>query len=162
MSRIMTEQKLAKAIFEGYGTGPGETYRSWIRVRRRHSSPVSNLRSLHVPACARALQLLFGLEFAAANVAIWPRASEVREQHPLWPNPHPHPASGMHQDYDYYLLGQVPGLLEVAKDVGIDHGVYPGTKRTPLICRTLGMTGPSAPLWRSPDYRALATLGATQ
>ena len=127
MKGVMTQRRMAESIAAGLGTGRGEQYKSWIRVRRQHSSPVSNLYSLHVPLYARALQLLSGLEFAAANVAIWLGAWEVREQHPAWPDPHKHPASGLHPDFDR-LLGNVPGLLEIARGCGIDHGVYPGTK----------------------------------
>ena len=123
----MTETKLASMIADGYGRGRGEGFMPWIRIRRKLSSPVSNLQSMANPMYGRALQLLSGLESDAANVALWLGASEIREQHPAWPSSHMHPAAGIHPEFDR-KLGMVPGLLEIAKSAGIDHGVYPGTK----------------------------------
>lgn len=143
---VMTEKKLAKAIEAGCGSGRDERYQSWIRVRRNLHSPVSNLHALCVPMYDRPLQLLSGLEFAAANVALWLGADEVREQHPVWPSTHDHPAKGRHPDLDR-RLGLVPGLLEIAKHAGIDHGVYPGTK-IPFVA-TLDLTL-STPPWHRP------------
>lgn len=146
MAGVMTEKKLAKAIAAGCGSGRDERYQSWIRVRRNLHSPVSNLHSLCVPLYDRPLQLLSGLEFAAANVALWLGADEVREQHPVWPLAHDHPAKGRHPDLDR-RLGRVPGLLEIAKQAGIDHGVYPGTK-IPFVA-TIDLTL-STPPWHRP------------
>jgi hypothetical protein len=127
MSRAMSQKKLDSSIANGCGSGRMETYQSWIRIRRRASSPVSNQYSWPNPLHTRALQLLSGLEHTTANVAVWLGVTEVREQHPAWPYPHRHPASGINPDLDRQL-GTVPGLLEIAKDAGINHGVYPGTK----------------------------------
>lgn len=80
---------------------------------------------------ARPLHLLSGLEFAAANVALWLGVSEVREQHPFWPEEHLHPGSGRDPARDR-RLDWAPGLLTLAKDAGIKHGVYPGT-RIPFV-----------------------------
>lgn len=125
-SRVMTEKKLAAAMAKGYGRGRGDQYRPWIRIRRKLSSPYSNQHCLHVPTYSRALHLLSGLEFAAGNVAVWLGATEVREQHPAWPYAHAHPAAGLNAEIDR-KLGSVPGLLDIARKAGIDHGVYPGT-----------------------------------
>lgn len=146
MAGVMTEKKLAKAIAAGLGAGRDERYQSWIRIRRNLHSPVSNLYSLGVPLYERQLQLLSGLEYGAANVALWLGAREVREQHPLWPDAHDHPAKGRHPDLDR-RLGQVPGLLDLAKQAGIDHGVYPGT-RIPFVA-TIDFTL-SIPPWHTP------------
>lgn len=125
---ITTTEKLASMVAHGLGSGRCEGYQPWIRIRRKLSSPVSNLQSMVIPMYRhRSLQLLSGLESDAANVAMWLGATEIREQHPAWPHPHPHPAGGMHPEFDR-MLGTVPGLLELAKGAGIDHGVYPGTK----------------------------------
>lgn len=126
MASVMTQEKLAALLRRGVGCGRDDDYKPWIRVRRRLSSPVSNLYSLPNPLHARALQLLSGLEFQAANVALWFSCAEIREQHPLWPWAHAHPKCGRHAQLDS-RLGMVKGLLEIAKDAGIDHGVYPGT-----------------------------------
>lgn len=147
MAGVMTEKKLAKAIAAGYGSGRDERYQSWIRIRRNLHSPVSNLHSLCVPLYDRPLQLLSGLEFGAANVALWLGAAEIREQHPLWPFAHDHPAKGRHPDLDR-SLGRAPGLLEIAKHGGIDHGVYPGTQ-IPFVA-TIDFTLSIPPWHRAP------------
>ncbi len=122
----MTQGKLAHLLAAGYGSGRDEGYRAWIRVRRKLSSPVSNLHCMTSPVYARALNLLSGLEHAAANVALWLQCNEIREQHPFWPWDHPHPGRGRHPDLDKNFQ-VAPGLLEIAKSAGIKHGVYPGT-----------------------------------
>ncbi len=131
MHGLITQTKLSQHIKAGYGLGRDERYRSWIRIRRKLSSPVSNLHSLCVPTHERALQLLSGLEYSAATVACWLGASEIREQNPAWPEPHQHPSTGRHPDLDR-KFPPVRGLLEIAKEAGIDHGVYPGT-RIPFV-----------------------------
>jgi len=131
MAALMTEARLAQLCRDGYGMGRDEAYKSWIRIRRKLSSPVSNLHSMTNPLYRRSLQLLSGLEFSAANVALWLGANEVREQHPLWPKEHAHPSTGRHADLDREF-GPAPGLLDLAKEAGIKHGVYPGT-RVPFV-----------------------------
>lgn len=127
----MTHSKLSQLLSSGCGQGRDDLYQPWIRVRRKLSSPVSNLFSLPNPLHARALQLLSGLELQAANVALWLGCSEIREQRPAWPWEHDHPATGRdHQRDD--RMPKVRGLLEIAKDAGIDHGSYPGT-RIPFV-----------------------------
>lgn len=131
MHGLVTQSKLDAWMSQGYGSGRDEDYKSWIRVRRRLSSPVSNLHRMTSPMYARPLHLLSGLEFAAANVALWLGVSEVREQHPFWPEEHLHPGSGRDPARDR-RLDCAPGLLTLAKDAGIKHGVYPGT-RIPFV-----------------------------
>lgn len=126
MSRGMTEKKLAAAIRAGLGQGRDEAYRSWIRVRRNTHSKVSRLQTLHVPTYEHEMHLLSGLEKYAAHVGLWLNAAEVREQFPFWPREHEHPATGLHPDLDKQYP-RVRGLLEIAKEAGIEHGVYPGT-----------------------------------
>lgn len=122
----MTEAKVKRLLAAGYGSGRDENYQAWIRIRRKLSSPVSNLHCMTSPVYTRSLNLLSGLEHAAANVALWLRCNEIREQHPFWPWDHPHPGTGRHPDLDRAFT-QAPGLLEIAKSAGIKHGVYPGT-----------------------------------
>jgi len=126
MAAAMTQEKLGRLVRDGLGRGRDDDYKSWIRIRRRVSSPVSNLYSLPNPLHARPLQLLSGLEFQAANVALWLNCEEIREQHPLWPWAHEHPRGGRHPQLDS-RLDKVRGLLDIARDANIEHGVYPGT-----------------------------------
>jgi hypothetical protein len=127
MSKAMTLAKLAHAIALGGGTGRHGSYKSWIRIRRKLSSPVSNLHALRVPQFTRALNLLSGLEHSTANVLLWLGCKEIREQYPLWPFPHHHPLLGTDREIDRQRR-PLPGLLAISSKAGIDHGVYPGTK----------------------------------
>jgi hypothetical protein len=131
ISRAMTVERLAKAISQGYGSGRYEDYKSWIRIRRKLSSPVSNLHAMRVPMYDRSLQLLSGLEHKASNVLLWLGCREVREQFPLWPDAHDHPLMGCHREIDARRR-PVKGLLEICREAGIKHGFYPGT-RIPFV-----------------------------
>lgn len=125
--RVMTLTKLASLIKLGLGKGRDADYAPWIRVRRRLTSKVSNL--FVVPSVlyeARGLHLLSGLEHRAALVAQWLGATEIREQFPMWPDPHQHPLSGISADRDQ-ALEALPGLLDIAREAGIRHGFYPKT-----------------------------------
>lgn len=127
MSGLMTQKKLDEAIKLGLGQGREESYKSWIRIRRNLHSTVSRLQTLHVPLYMHQMHLISGLERDAAHVGLWLGADEVREQFPFWPFEHAHPATGLHHDLDRHRP-RVRGLLEIARDAGIDHGVYVGTK----------------------------------
>jgi hypothetical protein len=130
--RRMTLDRLDLLIRNGYGQGRNQFYEPWIRIRRRLSSPVSNLVALSTPLYARrSLHLLSGLEDRAAQLALWLGAAEIREQFPMWPDPHLHPIVGISRARDR-LMHDVPGLLEIARNSGIDHGTYPGT-RIPFV-----------------------------
>ena len=146
MSGVMTMSRLNKLMSNGYGMGRDEQYKSWIRIRRKQSSPVSNLHSMPSPLYKRPLQLLSGLEFAAAHVALWLGANEIREQHPFWPEPHPHPRTGRCWESNHSTLF-APGLLEIAKEAGIKHGVFPGT-RIPFVA-TIDFTLAVGPIQNS-------------
>lgn len=131
ISRAMTVERLARAISQGYGSGRYEEYKAWIRIRRKLSSPVSNLHAMRVPMYERSLQLLSGLEQKASNVLLWLGCREVREQYPLWPEAHDHPLMGCQREIDARRR-PVKGLLEICTEAGIKHGVYPGT-RIPFV-----------------------------
>lgn len=49
MAGVMTLVRLNKMMSEGCGMGRDEDYKAWIRIRRKLSSPVSNLYSLPSP-----------------------------------------------------------------------------------------------------------------
>lgn len=126
--RVMTPSKLTSQIRRGLGLGREAKYLPWIRVRRRLTSKVANL--FVVPSVlyeTRGLHLLSGLEHNAALLAQWLGATELREQFPMWPEPHEHPLSGTHAERDE-MLDPMPGLLDIAREVGIKHGNYPKTK----------------------------------
>jgi hypothetical protein len=128
----MTLEHLSAMKAAGLGRGRDVNYQSWIRIRRRLTSPVSNLFVLPTPLYAlRGLHLLSGLEHRAALLALWLGVKEIREQFPMWPDPHVHPLAGIFPDRDKHL-DLAPGLLDIAKANGIKHGNYP-TTRIPFV-----------------------------
>lgn len=124
--KVVTVTRIQRAVKAGWGQGRDESYHPWIRIRRNISSPVSNLYVLCNPLYRhRAFHLLSGIEFAAANFALWVGATEIREQMPIWANSHLHPNSGRPGEGTSTTL--VPGIVEIAKGAGIKPGFYPGT-----------------------------------
>lgn len=130
----ITEAVLALAKEDGHGSGTGDDYMPWIRIRRRLSSPVSNLMLLPTPIQARPLHLLARTESATALVAAWLGATEIREQFPLWPEAHLAPFSGIRSG-DGGERHMLQGLMSIAEDLGIKHGFYPGTQ-LPYVATT--------------------------
>lgn len=126
MRGTMTWEKLQKLIEEGAGQGHGESYRPFIEVRRRNSSPNSNQTVGPLPGQKRPFHGLARLERHIGMLCYWLGAQDVREQFPVWPFPHSHPLAGAATAEQYETV-VAPGLLEIAEDAGIDHGVYVGT-----------------------------------
>lgn len=161
-SRVMTLKALSALKKSGAGSGRGEKYTPWIRVRRRFTSPVSNLHVFPTPLYgSRSLHLLSGLEHHAALLALWLGATEIREQFPMWPHEHPHPAVGLNFRLDR-RLGSVRGLLDVARDAGIDHGTYPATQipfvaTSDLLLRLGQVPNDRLVFWACKPYELLHT-----
>lgn len=131
----MSASRLFKLIDGGWGSGVGEQYCPWIRVRRLLTSKVSHVHAAHCPLYRhRQLQLLSDEEDYAMRLATWLGAIEVREQFPLWPDAHENPRGGWHPERDRSLR-DAPGLLEIAKEAGIDHGRFAGTS-IPYVATT--------------------------
>lgn len=124
-----TTRKLAQvrqALREGRGQGRGENYQPWIRIRKNFSSPTSYQVFDNVSINRRNHHFLSRLEFETALQVAYLGASELRECLPAWPVEHPHPDSGIDEDKDA-RRDLVPGLLELARRSGIDHGFFVGT-----------------------------------
>lgn len=118
--------QVSRAIRSGYGQGRGDSYQPWMRIRKNFSSPTSHQVLDSVGLQARNHHFLSKLEFHTALLHSYLGATELRECLPLWPCEHPHPDSGLDGDLDL-RYDQVPGLLEIAKIAGIEHGNFVGT-----------------------------------
>lgn len=124
-----TKRKLSsvnRAIYAGSGQGRGDAFQPWMRIRRNFSSPTSYQVFDSVGIQARNHHFLSALEFHTALLVSYLGASELRECLPLWPYDHPHPDSGLDEEADAQL-GDAVGLLEIARQAGIDHGCFVGT-----------------------------------
>jgi hypothetical protein len=115
--------KLSTAIREGQGVGTGDAYRPWTEITRKTSSPYSNLSVVPVPHLIRLTHYLSRAEREFALFLWWLGALDVREQYPLWPWQHLHPATqlGAANESKYH-----PGMRAIAKDAGIPLQNYPG------------------------------------
>lgn len=127
MTQKMSLSILAACIKSGFGLGRLFDYKPWLRIRRRMSSPVSKQVFCNLTLRPNNHHLLSGLEYKTALLNSWLGPRELRESFPLWPEPHPHPQAGLQGEISR-RLDESPGLLDIAKDAGIDHGVFPGTK----------------------------------
>ena len=118
--------QIERAIRAGHGQGGGDSYQPWIRIRKNFSSPTSHQVFDSVGVQDRNHHFLSKLEFDTALLVSYMGAAELRECLPLWPFEHPHPDSGLDDNLDL-RYEPVPGLLEIAKSAGIEHGNFIGT-----------------------------------
>lgn len=134
-------KKLAGAIQDGRGTGTGDAYRPWIEVTRRTSSPYSNVSVVPVPHLTRLTHYLSRGEREFALFVWWLGAIDVREQYPLWPWEHLHPAMqlGAASEARFH-----PGMKAIAQEAGIPLKNYPGLEVPWVMSVDLLVTVPVA------------------
>lgn len=126
MKRVMTWDRLQEMIRSGAGQGHGETYRPFIQIHRSNSSSKGNQTVGPLPGQQRSFHGLARLERQLGILCYWLGAQDVREQFPMWPFPHRHPIVGARSARSY-PRSKVPGLLQIAGEAGVDHGVFVGT-----------------------------------
>jgi hypothetical protein len=123
----MNWNKLFSLIALGYGQGHGDDYRPFLLITRKNSSPHSNQSAGRpLPGYARQFHFQSRDERNVALVLVWLGAKDIREQFPLWPVAHDHPLSGA-PGAENLLLEEAPGLLDLAREAGIDHGEFVGS-----------------------------------
>lgn len=115
------------AVRAGAGQGRGDAYKPWLAIRRNFSSPVSHQIAESVGINARNHHLFSKLEFRTALLVAYLGVSEeFREGLPMWPFEHPHP--GERPGSTRVQPTMVPGLLDIARDAGVEHGYFVGSK----------------------------------
>jgi hypothetical protein len=125
-SKVMTKKKLEKKILSGAGQCHGSKYESWLTIRRKNTSPDSNQVVSWMPMLNRVAHYLSLGEYQTALLLLWLGIQDLREQFPLWPVSHPHPLTGANGTKDLKLKWS-PGMLVIAKQARIKHGVEVGT-----------------------------------
>lgn len=125
--RTMTWDKLYKHLLQGFGMGHGAAYQPWLTLRRKNPSKSSNQVAAYLFLQQRHGFFFSRGEYQIALLLLWLGVEDMREQFPLWPIAHPHPLFGA-LGSEKIQLPYSQGLLQIAKEAGIDHGVYPGTK----------------------------------
>lgn len=118
-----TTRKLAQVqrwIKQGRGQGRDESFSPWIRITRRFSSPVSHMVFAALSVHRRNHHFLSKLEHHTGLQLAYLGASEIRECLPLWPTEHANPIKDDQVE-------KCRGLLDIADEHGIEHGVFVGT-----------------------------------
>lgn len=121
----MTWTKLNRLMRAGFGQGHFKDYLPWLRVTKKDYSPKGNIGHLPSPDLGHKHHYRSGGEKNLILVLKWLGAVEARDQYPVWPWPHAHPAFGLP---GYLDPSKVRGLWEIAIEAGIEHGFYPSTK----------------------------------
>lgn len=119
----MTRKKLETLIRAGYGQGHFQRYKPWLRVTKRDMSPVSIVGHLPSPQLARLHHFRSMAERRTIQLAWWLGAHDVREQYPMWPWPHSHPAVGLPGVEE---AERIRGLVDIADEAFIRHGTFVG------------------------------------
>ncbi|MFM0236006.1 PDDEXK family nuclease [Paraburkholderia sediminicola] len=129
---VMTWEKLEERIASGRGSGHRDEYRPWLWIHRRNASAKGNQVVDRMPGYRRSSHFLARVESHVAILCLFLGASDVREQFPLWPMPHPHPLSDLRGGCRGQL-SSMRGLLSIAMDAGIEHGVEVGSGGVPYV-----------------------------
>lgn len=126
----MNWDKLNERVSRGDGQGHLETYRAFLRVTRSNIASQGNQSVGPLPNYRRRFNFLSRVERHVALACVWLGALDVREQFPLWPWAHAHPLS----DWASADLrsNDAPGLIEIAREAGIEHGHWVGS-RVPYV-----------------------------
>lgn len=128
------EKRLREHIKAGRGQGHGNSYQPWLQISRRKTPSNSNINFRHLPILGRHGHFLSRNEVNIAIWLLWLGAHDLREQFPLWPFAHPHPLYGL-SDMANTRLPWSRGTLAIARDLGIDHGWFVGS-RIPYVATT--------------------------
>lgn len=128
------ERILREHIKDGRGQGHGAGYKPWLQISRRKTPSNSNINLRHLPILGRHGHFLSRNEVNIAIWLLWLGADDLREQFPLWPFAHPHPIYG-HPSATGQQLPWSRGTLAIARDLGIDHGWFAGS-RIPYVATT--------------------------
>lgn len=126
-SKVMTKKKLFEQIRLGFGQGHVSEYQPWLKIRRKNPSPTSNQVVAWMPPLGRTAHYFSRGEFHTALLFLWLGVQDLREQFPLWPIAHPHPLIGA-PGSEGLAFQWSRGLLDIAAEAGIEHGVEVGTR----------------------------------
>lgn len=122
----VTWRYLEDLIAGGHGTGFGEKYQPFLKLRRWNPSSASVQILRPVPPFRRNCHFFSKSEYLVALAFSWAGA-EIREQFPAWPWPHPHPQHARKLEWSREL-GWSRGMEAICRDAGIKHGNFIGTK----------------------------------
>jgi len=117
---VVTWSVLQERINAGRGAGYGDDYLPWLWIHRKNVSGRGNQVVDPMPGYRRASHFLAQVEWHVGLLCIYLGALDVREQFPLWPQPHMHPLA------DYAPSQQrwrgCRGLMAISRELGVEHG----------------------------------------
>lgn len=121
----VTWDRIQESLDAGAGYGFGESYVSPLQIKRWNPSPMSVQVVKALPQFKRKCHFFSHSEWLLALLFAW-LGAHVREQFPAWPWAHPHPEYDRNPEVDASLPWS-EGMEAICRDMGIRHGVFPGT-----------------------------------
>lgn len=117
---VVTWRVLDDRIHAGRGQGHGDKYLPWLWIHRKNVSGRGNQVVDPLPGHRRPSHFLAQIEWHVGLLCMYLGALDVREQFPLWPQPHPHPLA----DYapSQQRWNHCRGLIAISQELGVDHG----------------------------------------
>jgi len=143
-----TAKQLIADIEAGVGTGTGDTYEPWIKVKKKNTSTRSNQSIAKGPGLKRHCHFLSRGEKDWAHTLWWIGVTDVREQYPLFPWEHSHARNQVDASQDW---GVHPGLQVIADEAGIRLPLYPRIQ-VPIVL-TLDLMATTS--WPDGTYKGL-------
>lgn len=141
----MTVEKLEEWILDGRGVGLLDAYQPWIQITKRNTSSKSAQTPVHMPGLTRLCHYLSLAERKLAQLLRWIGVTDLREQYPLWPWPHPQP---LDEITGVPARSLHPGMRAIAKEAGIKLSKYPGLNIHKVL--TLDLLGTLPDSWSVP------------
>jgi len=117
---VVTWSVLHQRLDAGRGQGHGDSYLPWLWIHRKNVSGRGNQVVDPMPGYRRASHFLAQVEWHVGLLCIYLGALDVREQFPLWPQPHTHPLA----DYTpaQRKWNGCRGLMAISRELGVEHG----------------------------------------
>lgn len=127
----ITTTRLINWLKAGRGQGVGKEYSPWLQVTRQDHASIGQSHILPNPFIGRQHHLLSNLERATCVLGMaQPYVTDIREQFPLWPFPHPNPLfellDGRGLAYSPAQSRESDGTVELAKGMSIRHARFIG------------------------------------
>lgn len=117
---VVTWNVLHQRIAAGRGQGHGNAYLPWLWIHRKNVSSRGNQVVDPMPGNRRASHFLAQVEWHVGLLCIYLGALDVREQFPLWPQPHTHPLADYRPSQQRW--NGCRGLIAIARELGVEHG----------------------------------------
>lgn len=127
----ITTTRLVNWLQAGRGQGFGKEYRPWLQVTRQDHASIGQSHILPDPFIGRQHHLLSNLERAVCVLSMaQPCITDIREQFPMWPFPHPSPLhellAAQGQTLSSDICSDSDGTLALAKQLSIQHARFIG------------------------------------